>query len=523
VAAHHSQPGRPDRLSHFFTAFNQEFTMSLSERLAEYVRACFAGLWIQTHEQDEALHEIATLCRSQQWRLASWDIDAGLRVAGAETAADIAAGTDPLAAIRSLGTLAEVNGTTLLVLVNFHRFLHSAEIVQALARRISLGKQQRTFVVILAPVVQIPAELETLITVVEHPLPDRRDLAEIAQSVATEPGELPEGDAMVHVLDAAAGLTRFEAENIFSLALVRQGRIEPKTIWQEKCQTLKKSGLLQLHRGEESFGELGGLDALKSFCVRALRQRESGPSRARARGVLLLSPPGCGKSQFAKSLGNEVGRPTITLDVGTLMGSLVGESESRTRQALRTIDALAPAVVLVDEIEKALGGVTNSGQTDSGVSARMFGSLLSWLNDHTSDIFFIGTCNDISKLPPEFTRSERFDGIFFLDLPDASQRQAIWEIYLQQFALSANQPRPTNDDWTGAEIKACCRLAALLDCSLLEAAENIVPIARTATEAVSRLRAWADGRCLAADRPGIYRHQPNSKNGRSIRRDPAPN
>jgi hypothetical protein len=499
--------------------------MSLTERLTEYVRACFAGLWIQTHEQDEALREIATLCRSEGWRFASWDIDAGIRVAGTQAADETTGVADPLAAVRSLAKLAEPEGTALLVLVNFHRFLQSAEIVQSLARQIVLGKQQRTFAVILAPIVQIPAELETLITVIEHPLPDRTQLAEIAQAVATEPGELPVGDALSHVLDAAAGLTRFEAENIFSLALVRDGRIEPTTVWQEKCQTLKKSGLLQLYRGNESFAELGGLDALKSFCVRALRQRNDSQPRARARGVLLLSPPGCGKSQFAKSLGNEVGRPTITLDVGSLMGSLVGETESRTRQALRTIDALAPAVVLVDEIEKALGGVAGSGQTDSGVSARMFGSLLSWLNDHTSDIFFIGTCNDISKLPPEFARCERFDGIFFLDLPGTDQRQAIWKIYLQQFALDQNQTRPADDDWTGAEIKACCRLAALLDCSLLEAAENIVPVARTAAEAVGRLRTWAEGRCLAADQPGIYRHTQGleTKSARRIRRDPSNN
>ncbi len=205
------------------------------------------------------------------------------------------------------------------------------------------------------------------------------------------------------------------------------------------------------------------------------------------------------------------------------MGSLVGETESRTRQALCTIDALAPAVVLVDEIEKVLGGVASSGQTDSGVSARMFGSLLSWLNDHTSDIFFIGTCNDISKLPPEFSRSERFDGVFFLDLPDAVQRQAIWTIYLRQFSLDDGQPRPGDTDWTGAEIKACCRLAALLECSLLEAARNVVPIARIAAEAVSRLRTWAEDRCLSADQPGIYQRQPDAKSRRNVRRDPSNN
>ena len=497
--------------------------MSLTERLAEYVRACFAGLWIVSHETEEALREIAALCREQGWQLASWDIDAGLRVTAGDVPAN-PAGTDPLAAVRALGALAAPQGTAILVLVNFHRFLGSPEIVQALARQITLGKQQRTFAVILAPIIQIPPELETLVTVIEHPLPDRGQLAEIAQAVATESGELPEGDDLGRVLDAAAGLTRFEAENVFSLALVREGRLEPETIWQQKCQTLKKTGLLHLHQGQESFSQLGGLEALKSFCCRALKRAPAKLASAQAHGVLLLSPPGCGKSQFAKALGNEVGRPTITLDVGALMGSLVGETESRTRQALRTIDALAPCVVLVDELEKALGGAAQGGQGDSGVSARLFGSLLSWLNDHTSDVFFVGTCNDISKLPPEFARSERFDGVFFVDFPDETQRESIWRIYLQQFRIDPKQPRPVDTDWSGAEIKSCCRLAALLDCPLVEASQNVVPVARTAAEAVDRLRRWADGRCLSADRAGIYRlPSPPPKTGRRIGRDPSNN
>ena len=117
--------------------------------------------------------------------------------------------------------------------------------------------------------------------------------------------------------------------------------------------------------------------------------------------------PGTGKSAFCKALGNEVGRPTLVLDIGASMGSLVGMTEERTRQALRIADAMAPCIVFVDEIEKGLSGVQASGQTDSGVSARMFGTLLSWLNDHESDVFFVCTANDVSKLPPEFTRAER--------------------------------------------------------------------------------------------------------------------
>jgi SpoVK/Ycf46/Vps4 family AAA+-type ATPase len=316
------------------------------------------------------------------------------------------------------------------------------------------------------------------------------------------------------VLEAAAGLTRYEAEGAFALSLVREGALAPEAVWSVKSQQLKKSGLVSLHRGGERFDDLGGLDALKSFCLRAMRHQGHQDPLRRPRGVLLLSPPGCGKSAFCKSLGNETGRPTLILDVGSLMGSLVGQTEERTRQALRIADAMAPCVLMVDEIEKALSGVASSGQTDSGVSARLFGSLLTWLNDHTSDVFFVATCNDISKLPPEFSRAERFDGVFFVDLPSAEQREAIWNIYLRLFELDPHQTKPKDDSWTGAEIRACCRLAALLDLPLTAAAQNVVPVAVTAAESVERLRKWAGGRCLSADRSGIYRCSAASTNKR---------
>ena len=316
------------------------------------------------------------------------------------------------------------------------------------------------------------------------------------------------------MLDAACGLTRYEAENAFSLSLVRHGRITSEAVWELKSGMLKKSGLLGLHRGQDDFNALGGLQSLKAFCRRSLLQPGRGNPLKRPRGVLLLGVPGTGKSAFAKALGRETGRPTLILDVGALMGSLVGQSESNIRQALRIADAMAPCILFVDEIEKALSGVASSGQTDSGVSARLFSSLLTWLNDHTSDVYFIATSNDISKLPPEYSRSERFDGIFFLDLPAAAEKAAIWQLYIQQFELDDDQQRPDDDKWTGAEIRSCCRLAALLDIPLLEAARNIVPVAVTAAESVDRLRHWSQGRCLSAHEAGLYACEPVRKAGR---------
>jgi hypothetical protein len=492
--------------------------MPLAQRLAELVQACFTGIWIESHEHDDALLEMATLCREQEWQLMSWDVEQGLTLPGENGSADVT--TDPLAAIRSLAAIeGKADSSCLLVMRNFHRFLQSAEIVQALLRQLASGKQNRTFVVILSPLVQIPVELEKQFIVIEHDLPDRQQLQSIARGVATGPSEMPQGVELQRLLDAAAGLTRYEAENAFSLSLVRHSGLQVETLWELKSQMLKKSGLLQLHRSSQSFADLGGLDSLKTFCKRALRT--SANSRVRPRGVLLLSPPGCGKSQFAKSLGAEVGRPTLVLDIGALLGSLVGQTEQNVRQALRIVDAMAPAIAFLDECEKAFAGA--NGQGDSGVASRLFGTFLSWLNDRESDTFVVATANDISKLPPEFARAERFDGVFFLDLPGREQRHAIWHLYLDKYQLDRGQMLPADDDWTGAEIKSCCRLAALLDVPLVAAAQNIVPVAKTSAEAVERLRNWASGRCLSADQPGIYQRPAVSSPRRRVSRDPSSN
>jgi SpoVK/Ycf46/Vps4 family AAA+-type ATPase len=181
-------------------------------------------------------------------------------------------------------------------------------------------------------------------------------------------------------------------------------------------------------------------------------------------------------------------------------------------------------VLFCDELDKALSGVGSSGQTDSGVSARLFGSLLTWLNDHESDVMFVGTLNSISNLPPEFSRAERFDGVFFLDLPGREEKDAIWRIHRARYGIDDQRARPDDELWTGAEIAACCRLAALLDAPLTAAAQNIVPVAVSAAESLERLRRWASGRCLAADRGGVYRwNPPVPRRRRPVRLDPSDN
>jgi hypothetical protein len=487
---------------------------TLSQTLREYVAGCFTGIWVETQEPQEAIAEIAQLCQDESWQYGRWNIDAGLRV-GDQVIED---GRDPLSAVKAAGAMGDE--TSVLVLENFHRFLSSAEIVQALVGQLHAGKQTRSIVVVLSPVLDLPPELEKLFVAIEHALPTREQIKEIAEGIGTEDGELPDEIELEKVLDAASGLTRSEAESAFSLSLVRLGRITPETTWELKTQTLKKSGLLELYQGDANFDSLGGLDALKSFCKRALTRSND---RIRAKGVMLLSPPGCGKSQICKALGNETGRPVILLDVGSLMGSLVGQTESRTRQALKIIDAMGKTVVLLDEADKALGGA-GGGTGDSGVSSRMFGTFLTWLNDRESDSFVVCTANDVQKLPPEFARAERFDSVFFVDLPLAEQKKLIWDQYISMFDLDPTQEKPKDDVWTGAEIKACCRLAALLDVPLKAASQNVVPVAVTAHESIDRLRNWASGRCIDAQKGGIYKYKSTkSKSRRKIKVDPSLN
>lgn len=493
--------------------------MKLTDQLNEYVRAAFSGLWVQTHEPDEAEREILQLARHEKWKVAIWDVAGGIRLA-TSSSASTESGGDPLAALRALPGMGERNGTAILMMHNLHKYLSNPEVIQMAINQLVAGKQQRTFIIVLAPVVQIPIELEKLFVVLDHALPDRDVLGQIATELTSDtPNDLPKGEQFDRVLDAAAGLTRYEAEGAFALSLTRHNAIRPDVVWELKAQALKKNNLLSLHRGGEKFDGLGGLTNLKDFCRRALLPGKS----VKPRGILLLGVPGTGKSAFCKALGNETGRPTLTLDIGALMGSLVGQTEGNFRQALRIADAMAPAIVYIDEIEKALSGI--GSQADSGVSTRMFGTLLTWLSDHESDVFFVATSNDISKLPPEFARAERFDGVFFIDLPTGKDKEAIWEMYRSQYDIAKNQQRPDDAGWTGAEIKSCCRLAALLQVTLAEAAHHVVPVAVTASEQVDRLRSWASGRCLSASTAGVYRRdgEETVKSNRRVYRGPSVN
>ena len=500
--------------------------MTLRNRLSELVDACFTGLWIQSVEHDEAIAEIAGMCQAESWRLAVWDAERGLQIPGSTQAAD-AGGSDPLAAIRAINALTSPDSFAILILVNFHRYLQSGEVVQALANQIIRGKQSRAVIVVLAPLVQIPPELEKLFCLVEHALPDRVQLEQIARQTATQPGEVTE-ELLPHVLDAAAGMTRYEAENAYSLCLVRQRpenappdwrpHLDPEVIFDLKAQAIAKSGLAKIYKGTESFADIGGLAQIKrhlSLCAGVNGDLQP-------KGIVLVGQPGTGKSHTAKAAGRILARPVITASLSRLKGRYVGDTGENTRRLLALIRAIGRCVVVLDEGNQQLGGGAERHET----TEELIGELLTFLNDQ-QDAFFILTANEIASLPDAFTRAGRFDGVYFVDLPTAEQREGIWAICLQKYGIDPEQTRPVCEGWTGAEIDHCCRTARMFGMRLCEAACFVVPICVRQAEKIEARRKWANGACLDAEKPGLFTWPSGAssfpKPGRRVRRDPSSN
>ena len=224
-------------------------------------------------------------------------------------------------------------------------------------------------------------------------------------------------------MQAALGLTLGEAENVFAKIIVKDERLsgeDVNEVFAEKQQIIRKSGLLEYYTTEESFSNIGGLAVLKDWLDKraaAFTEEARAFGLPAPKGILMLGVQGCGKSLCAKAVSNQWQLPLLRFDMGRMFGSLVGSSEENVRRAIAVAESVAPAILWVDEIDKAFAGSQGSGATDGGTTARVFGTFLTWLSEKTAPVFVVATANDISQLPPELLRKGRLDEIFFVDLP----------------------------------------------------------------------------------------------------------
>jgi SpoVK/Ycf46/Vps4 family AAA+-type ATPase len=489
-------------------------------RLDTLVRARYPLIYLVSWEETRVSQILRELAGRHSKQLVTWSSVRGLRRdSGPRTATPLEPVTKALDALAAIGKLTE---PSLVVLADFHHELEDPVLVRALRELGQQLKSSYTTVIVLSPVLKIPVELEKDITVLDVPLPDYADLLELLRQIGTvvrQQGhtiDLSKPD-IERLVRAAQGLTLGEAENAFARAIAIDERLDANDIQlvlEEKRQVIRKGGLLEYFAADDQ-AKVGGLDQLKQWLHRRTRAfsdeaRQFGLPEPK--GLLLLGVQGCGKSLSAKAIAQEWSLPLLRLDMGRIFGSLMGSSEDNVRRAIRMAEGVAPVVLWIDEIEKGLSGAKSSGETDGGTGARVFGALLTWMQEKTAPVFVVATANNIADLPPELLRKGRFDEIFFVDLPSFVERMEIWSIHLRRRERSAEsydlgRLAELSDGFSGAEIEqaivsalyqAFDERSELLQTHLEGALTETRPLSVTMQEDIARLRDWARTRARPA-------------------------
>jgi len=475
---------------------------------------------IETQEEERVEALVRDLAVRLDLPLFGWRSTRGLVRAG--TSDPLYDTEKPVLALRSAAGL---QTDAVYLFHDLQRYFEDPVVLRALRDIAQTFSRARRALILCAPEIPLPPDLQACTARLTLDLPDAADLRRMAVRTLRELGAprrikvdltMPE---LERLIDSLRGLTLQEAQRLLLRAALEDLRLDRKdlqAILERKQELLARDGVLTLHPHESTLQQVGGLQNLKAW----LKTRGAAftPDAKKyglepPRGILLLGVQGCGKSLCAKAVAAEWGLALLQLDAGALYDKFVGESEKNLRRALRAAEAMAPCVLWIDEIEK--GFASRDSAADGGLSRRILGALLSWMQERRPPVFLVATANEAQDLPPELLRKGRFDEIFFVDLPSAPARRSILAIH-----LSRRKQDPARFDlarlaescagFSGAEIEAAvvsalyaafATRAPLADQHLLEALQAAVPLSRTCRESIESLRAWAVGRTVPAATP----------------------
>ncbi len=437
-------------------------------------------------------------------------------------------GEGPIYGTSELGpALGHIAASGLPALYHFHEVgdvAGDALLAEQLREAIRSLERVRGAIVVTGDQFGVPDSARPLVARVTLPGPGREDFDRLLRQIVRDLVRRRDVDVALDAEDRAmlvnhlAGLTLLEAEKILTKAIVEDGRLDAEDIThviEAKRAIIEREGLLEYYPVEQSETEIADLRSLRTWLEKR-RAVVAEPLRAEEfglpfpRGVLLLGVPGCGKSLSAKAIAHEWRLPLLKLDTSTLYNKFIGESEKNFKRAMSTAEKMAPVVLWIDEIEKAFAA---GGDEDGGVSQRILGSFLSWMQERKGDVFVVATANDIERLPAEFLRKGRFDEIFFVDLPDAAIREEIFRIHLSRRAQEPDSFGLTalaglTDGFSGAEIEqvvisglytAFAAGEPLTAETLASECRRTRPLAVTMAERVARLREWSRGRTVPAN------------------------
>src|SRR5215472_2095142 len=509
---------------------------AIASDISAALRARAPLIWIVTREESRAERYIMQAAASANYVCRTWDVAQGAAEMSGKLLPDIGSRDpgDMLAAILQRSQGGGDRGLWIMRDLPVWLTGQPGAAVMRMLRNIAkarprMAQDNAQAIIIISPDGNVPAELSGHATVIDWPLPDRFEIGMLLDStIETNKNKLPNLESEMTngrreaAIDAALGLSEEETAAAYSTSLVKLRTIDALAVGKEKKRVIAKERVMEWHDPlAGGLASVGGLENLKAWL---LTIADAWSEKARRyglkprKGCLLVGVPGCGKSLTAKAIATALGIPLIRLDLGALKSKFVGESEQNIRKAFRVIEAIGRCVVWLDEIEKALAGATD-GSAVGGVSTDALGAVLTWMQERAGEAFVIATANDVSKLPPELMRKGRFDEIFFVDLPTVTEREAIL-----QATLKTHGRKPDSVDvtrvaaacyrdslqfgFTGSEVSELvpsAMFAAYADgarpittADLLTAAQDTVPLAKTASDKIANLRQWAVGKARPA-------------------------
>jgi hypothetical protein len=522
----------------------------IADDIAALLRARNPLIWVVTREEARVEGYLMAAAAAAGYTPLMWDCAQGITDIKGKSASIGLAGADIGQALGNITTKAQtpvVDGVkpdrNAWILRDLHKWVEGPIGISTCRQIRNLAKMlpgvpnpKSQAMIVLSPSKEIPPELAGHTTVIDWPLPDRAEIGDILDAAievlpendkdgkpVREPARPKNGEREA-AIDAAVGLSQEEAQACFSKSLVKNRRIDPAVIAQEKKGIIAKDGTLTWYDPiKGGLDAVGGLENLKAWLV---RRRLAYSPKARAyglpapKGAFLCGISGCGKTLVAKAVATAFGVPLIKVDLGALQSKFIGESQQNIRKAFGVIEAIGPCVVLIDEIEKAMAGATQ-GAADGGVSADQLGTFLTWMQDRKGEAFVIATANDISSIlnnAPEMLRKGRFDEVFFVDLPNEEERAAVlvaaFKTHGREELIDTDVPEEIaglTSGWTGSEIAELVPAAmftafadgerdlSMLD--LMSEIKNVVPLSKTAGETINKLRTWAKDNARPATKP----------------------
>lgn len=492
--------------------------MDILKDLELLINSRYPIIAVETYEEErveEALQQIATRLSIP---LFVWTVTEGLKRIGIDNPI-----YDTQHPIKALNNLAAIKNEGIYLFKDLHRYLQEAEVVRKLRDLSWSFARDLRAIVLSAPHIDLPPELEKLAAFFKLDLPTQEELRLLARNVIRDLSRQHKikvelsSEEFARLIEGMKGLTLFEAERALARAVLHDLALTRKDldlIIEIKKELLEKDGVLEYCPSEEGMAQIGGLQNLKRWLEK--RKKAFAPEAEQfgiqpPKGILLLGVQGCGKSMAAKAVARDWNLPFLKMEPGRLYDKYIGESEKNLERALKMAERMAPCVLMIDEIEKGFTYV-GSGEADAGLSRRIFGRLLSWLQDREAPVFVVATCNDLSKLPPELMRKGRFDEIFFIDLPNREERKEIFAVHLKKrkrdpSALDLDALAEASEGFSGAEIEhaivsalytAFSKGTNLTTGLIVEEIKATRPLSVTRKEAIAALRKWAQGRTVMA-------------------------